>query len=87
MDNHSIRAGWPFDRQVDFPLGEKMQARSRCCRGRERPGRIPRRRDHGPRRTDGRLETHGLGKREQYSQQPDGPGLDGVSPPEARQGS
>ena len=41
MDNHSIRAGWPFDRQVDFPLGEKIQLEAGAVGEEGGPGESP----------------------------------------------
>ena len=41
MDNHGIRAGWPFDRQVDFPLGEKMQLKADAAGEEGGPGESP----------------------------------------------
>ena len=41
MDSHGIRAGWPFNRQVDFPLGEKMQLEADAVGEVGNPGESP----------------------------------------------
>ena len=41
MDSHGIGAGWPFDRQVDFPLGEKIQLEADAVGEEGGPGESP----------------------------------------------
>ena len=49
-DSHGIRAGWPFDRRVDFPLGERMQLEAGAVGKEGGPGESPGKRMNGWRR-------------------------------------
>ena len=50
MDSHGIRAGWPFDRRVDFPLGKRLQLKAGAVGKEGGPGESPGKRMNGWRR-------------------------------------
>ena len=90
MDNHAIRAGWPFDRQAYTSALAEIEAGPQhpdaAGLKRDRPGGIPGRKDHGPRRTEETVkEDTWAGQTRTVQPAPDPPRLDGVSPPEERQ--
>ena len=50
MDSHGVRAGWPFDRRVDFSLGERLQLKAGAVGKEGGPGESPGKRMNGWRR-------------------------------------
>ena len=60
-DSHGVRAGWPFDRRVDFPLGERMQLEAGAVGKEGGPGESPGKRMNGWRRMGWKNENETTG--------------------------